>query len=414
MSTAVAPAQGSVAADSRMAAFLAPDCAEIFHAVATPNAIWKADAYDVETIHAEAHAAFEHLLNRAGRTPPPPAWAVLVLLVEAGSGKTHLMRAFRARTHGQGLGYCGYFQMTAVASNYARYMLNNLMNRLVAVCNATTRGTAFHKQVSELENRAGEIPVAIVRTTEFPKTGKAITQIARMLKLYGQKVVAADAEWRRMLAFEAFRKCHGQRSDFAAWQKAALPLGELDSLQKILNLSAIATTIPRPVVAPPPPGVPPTRPEPARPAPAVAAPAGATNAGALILGRTVSVTPSPVTFEPNEFVQHAAFLGGTGSGKTTAALNLNLAIGNRARGSVDAERGSGTEPALSDDPPVRLGNVPQGIPCGRRRRDKVGRVRYESVRVSHLLCCRSLHRLRQPFHIGIRVESVRLCQCRDR
>ena len=34
------------------------------------------------------------------------------------------------------------------------------------------------------------------------------------------------------------------------------------------------------------------------------------------------MTPAPVTFEPNEFVQHAAFLGGTGSGKTTAALNL--------------------------------------------------------------------------------------------
>jgi hypothetical protein len=34
------------------------------------------------------------------------------------------------------------------------------------------------------------------------------------------------------------------------------------------------------------------------------------------------VTPSPVTFEPDEFVQHAAFLGGSGSGKTTAALNL--------------------------------------------------------------------------------------------
>jgi DNA helicase HerA-like ATPase len=34
------------------------------------------------------------------------------------------------------------------------------------------------------------------------------------------------------------------------------------------------------------------------------------------------MTPTPVTFEPNEFAQHAAFLGGSGSGKTTAALNL--------------------------------------------------------------------------------------------
>jgi hypothetical protein len=680
MSTAVAPIPATVATGPRMAAFLAPDCAEVFHAVATPTAIWKADPYDVETIHAEARAAFEHLLNRAGRTPPPPSGAVLVLLGEAGSGKTHLMRAFRTRAHGQGLGYCGYLQMTAEASNYARYMLNNLIDgleqpyapdgpsrtglarlsaallesvpglsgtameafrvgdgdddptrlvddfadrlrtaprfrdcdlellrvmlhleraesqvqsralmwlrcqdmrpqdsewiggtiprtddadpktmlrqlanltnavhdvplvllidqledmanqsapverfrkvidaitafadmapntlvvlacledyfktnvekltkskhdrlvhdpdpirlfgtraldeiremtarrlahlydtaevevdsanelypfrdehlrkwnnmrardalyflgrhhqqciavgrweepegltpppapdpendldalwndfhsafqatvpdgeeelvdvladaiwtagaeladgfhfdcappdgrylevethkpdnsvvkRLVAVCNAT-RGAAFLKQVSELENRAGEIPVAIVRTTEFPKSGKAIAQIARMLKRDGQKVVAADAEWRRMLAFEAFRKRHEQRSDFPAWQKAARPLGELDSLQKILKLHAIAVPQRPPVVTPPPPTAPRASPNAVAPDPVVPPRV----ASALVLGRTQSVTPAPVTFEPIDFVQHAAFLGGTGSGKTTAALNL--------------------------------------------------------------------------------------------
>ena len=130
MSTAVAPVEAPAAVDPRMAAFLAPDCPEVFHSVATPTAIWKADPYDVETIHAEARAAFEHLLNRAGRTPPPPSGAVLVLLGEAGSGKTHLMRAFRTRAHGQGLGYCGYLQMTSEASNYARYMLTNLIDGL--------------------------------------------------------------------------------------------------------------------------------------------------------------------------------------------------------------------------------------------------------------------------------------------
>ena len=119
---------------------------------------------------------------------------------------------------------------------------NSVTKRLVAVCNASTRGVAFGKQVSELEERADEIPVVIVRTTDFPKTGKAIAQIAGMLKRHGEKVVAADAEWRRMLAFEAFRKRHEQRREFAAWQKAARPLGELDSLQKILKLSSFAAS----------------------------------------------------------------------------------------------------------------------------------------------------------------------------
>ena len=130
MNTAVTPAQAPVAVDPRMTAFLAPGCPEVFHSVATPTDIWKADPYDVETIHAEARAVFEHLLNRAGRTPPPPSGAVLVLLGEAGSGKTHLMRAFRTRAHGQGLGYCGHLQMTTEASNYARYMLTNLIDGL--------------------------------------------------------------------------------------------------------------------------------------------------------------------------------------------------------------------------------------------------------------------------------------------
>jgi len=685
MSTVFARIQSTVAADPRMAAFLAPACPEVFHSVATPTAIWKADPYDVETIHADARAGFEHVLNRAGRTPPPPSGAVLVLLGEAGSGKTHLMRAFRTRAHGQDLGYCGYLQMTAEASNYARYMLANLIdgleqpydpsgpsrtglarlsaavlesvpglsgpdieafrdgesdgdptrladeyadrlqqaarfrtcdlellrvmlhleraepqvraralmwlrcqdmrpqdrewiggavprtddadpmkmlqqlakvtdavhgvplvllidqledianqsapverflkvidaitaftdtvpntvvvlacledyfkanvdkltkskedrlirdpdpirllsNRtvdeiremtarrlaylydtaevevdpanelypfcdghlarlnnmrsrdaldflrrhhqrclaagrweepedstptppvsvendldqlwnnfhsefqptvpdgeedladvlagairaataelpdgfyfgcerdrrylevethrpdsgvdklLVGLCNASTRGTAFGKQIDDLEKRAGEITVAIVRTTNFPKAGKAAAQIAGMLKRHGRTVVVADTDWRRMLAFEAFRKQHKQRPDFATWQRGARPLGELDSLQKILKLSTLAP-IPLAQVVPLPPAAATTQSAPARPAAdvPVLAPSIGTSTGALVLGHVLGVMQAPVTFEPNEFAQHAAFLGGTGSGKTTAALNL--------------------------------------------------------------------------------------------
>jgi hypothetical protein len=142
-----------------------------------------------------------------------------------------------------------------------------------------------------------------------------------MLKRHGRTVVVADSDWRRMLAFDAFRKCHETRPDFAAWQKAARPLGELDSLQKILKLGTLVT-VPRAAVAPPPPAAPPTRSESAPPGPAVPASAGAVSVEALVLGRTLSLTPTPVTFEPNEFVQHAAFLGGSGCGKTTAALHL--------------------------------------------------------------------------------------------
>jgi hypothetical protein len=145
-----------------------------------------------------------------------------------------------------------------------------------------------------------------------------MTQIAGMLKRHGERVVVADAEWRRMLAFQAFRQRHDSRDDFAAWQRTTRPLGELNALQKILRLKDLAEL--RLPVSPP-------RTRPAPPvAPAQtlsgAPPAAAASPGVLVLGRTASMTPTPVTFEPNEFAQHAAFLGGSGSGKTTAALNL--------------------------------------------------------------------------------------------
>jgi hypothetical protein len=682
MTAAVASTAVTPTTDPRLAAFLAPDCPEVFHSVATPTAIWQADPYDVETIHAEARAAFERLLNRGGRLPAPPSGAVLVLMGEAGSGKTHLMRAFRTRAHGAGLGYCAYLQMTTEASNYARYILTHLIdgleqpyspdgvsrtglarlsaglfeevpgiteddrvafgeadgdaaaladeyadrlyatdrfrscdlellrvmlhlerddprvrsralmwlrcqdmrsqdrewiggavpraddadplhmlrrlarlvdaadgvplvllvdqledmanqsapverfrqvvdaitaftdqipnavvvlacledyfkesanqltkakqdrlvrdpeplrlpsNRaadeigamavrrlaylydeagadidpanelypfreahlgrlggmrardaldylrrhqqrcilagrwlepetavvpaptnpgptaaddltpvwndfhsafhalvpdgedelarvladavrsindelpdgvhfgdpqpdgrylevetnkpdggvdrlLVAVCNKKAQGGGLGKQLNDVEKRIGDFPVALVRTTYFPSTkgSKVVGQIAALIKRDGRRVVVADADWRRMLAFEAFRKQHGMRPDFGGWQKAARPLGELDSLQKILRISTL-TAAPRPVaaIAPPPapeplPGPPPLPPTPAR-------------AAALLLGRTKGLNPTPVTFEPDEFTQHAAFLGGSGSGKTTAALNL--------------------------------------------------------------------------------------------
>jgi hypothetical protein len=688
MNTAVAAVPSPAAVDPRMAAFLAPDCPEIFHSVATPSAIWQADPYDVETIHLEARAAFEHLLNRGGHMPPPPSGGVLALLGEAGSGKTHLMRAFRTRAHSQALGYCAYLQMTTEATSYARYMLTNLIdgleqpyapdnytrtglarlstglfeyvpglsaadrealrepegdatrlvdrfadqlhaterfgycdlellrimlhlerkepqvrsralmwlrcqdmrpqdrawiggavprtddadpmkmlqqlaeltdavhgvplvllidqledmanqsapverllkvidavtaftdanrnavvvlacledyfnenikrltrskydrltrdpepvrllgNRtldevremavrrlaylydeagvevdpakdlypfreehlaplsgrrsrdvldalrrhhqrciatgrweemeaapvdrphtplvgplesnldamwndfhtafqatvpdeeeelarvlagaigvlsaelpdgvhfgrtepdgrylevemhgaaesvgqlLVAVCNRKAQGGGLGKQLDELERRAGEIPVAIVRTTDFPKSGKACEQVARMLKRDGRRVPVADADWRRMLAFAAFCREHTNRFDFAAWQKAARPLSELDSLQRILKLNSLAprarSSTSQPAMPAPRPSrsdsAPTTRPEPVVSAGASTAP--------VVLGRTSGVVPTPVTFQPNDFTYHAAFLGGTGSGKTTAALNL--------------------------------------------------------------------------------------------
>jgi hypothetical protein len=102
----------------------------VLHSVVYQQQIWMPDPFDVETIHEEARETFQRLLNRAAMQPPPPSGRVLLLLGVSGSGKTHLMRAFRNYVHADDRGYCGYLQMTSQVSNYARYLLSNLIDSL--------------------------------------------------------------------------------------------------------------------------------------------------------------------------------------------------------------------------------------------------------------------------------------------
>ncbi len=122
------PWENSTTGDARLAAFCDPSGPEVFGAIVHGSMIWTPDPFDVESIHAEARAAFSRLLHRAAA--PAASGKSLLLLGEAGSGKTHLMRAFRNESHASGQGYCGYLQMTARADNYARYVLSNLIDAL--------------------------------------------------------------------------------------------------------------------------------------------------------------------------------------------------------------------------------------------------------------------------------------------
>src|ERR1019366_1243526 len=109
---------------------MSPAAGDLFHPIVYPNDIWKQDPFDVESIHPEARAVFHRLLSRAAAPPALTAGRILLLKVESGSGKTPLMRAFRNHTHEQGIGYCGYLQMTSTAGNYPRYVLSKLIEAL--------------------------------------------------------------------------------------------------------------------------------------------------------------------------------------------------------------------------------------------------------------------------------------------
>ncbi len=57
--------------EARVAAFCSRKHPEIFHAIAYRNDIWKADPFDVETIHEEARAMFQRLVERAANPEGP-------------------------------------------------------------------------------------------------------------------------------------------------------------------------------------------------------------------------------------------------------------------------------------------------------------------------------------------------------
>lgn len=116
--------------DALLETFLSNTKRDVFHSVEHRRQIWREDPFDVECVHASARAQFQRQLARVTTPPGLDAGRVLLLLGEAGSGKTHLVRAFRNHVHLNGLGFVGYMPMTTGISSYSRYMLSNLIDSL--------------------------------------------------------------------------------------------------------------------------------------------------------------------------------------------------------------------------------------------------------------------------------------------
>jgi hypothetical protein len=189
---------------------------------------------------------------------------------------------------------------------------------LVAVCNKAAKGVGLANQITEAEKVASEIPVVLVRSTDFPRNPKGVVsqQIGKLVSRGGRRVVVRDTDWRAMLALQAFQRQHGKDPQFAAWVKESQPLINITSLREILAMNQLLRPRPAEVEpvrpsAPPPKSVPRTQPEQVVP-PEVP----------LDLGTKSGLVPGQVRVSLKELLQHMAFLGGSGSGKTTAALTL--------------------------------------------------------------------------------------------
>jgi Helicase HerA, central domain/AAA ATPase domain len=116
--------------DARIRAFLSDEAPQVFSSAAAPTQVWERDRLDVESVHTEARDAFERLLGRVTGPDHDGRGRILLVLGESGSGKTHLMRAFRSHVHGRGLGFVGYLQLTSRTDDYAAYVLRNLIDSL--------------------------------------------------------------------------------------------------------------------------------------------------------------------------------------------------------------------------------------------------------------------------------------------
>jgi Type IV secretion-system coupling protein DNA-binding domain len=142
--------------DLREQAFLTPS--RVFAAVQQASSVFDADPFDVETIHEETRAAFEQLVERA-TTPAQHSdlGRMLLVLGDSGAGKTHLLRGFRRYVHEYGRGFVSYAQLHSSADDYARYLLQHVIDSLARpYAGPSGERTGLHELASGLPRLVGE------------------------------------------------------------------------------------------------------------------------------------------------------------------------------------------------------------------------------------------------------------------
>jgi energy-coupling factor transporter ATP-binding protein EcfA2 len=214
------------------------------------------------------------------------------------------------------------------------------------VCNKSAVGGGLGRQIENLlemaEYQAGtdSTAAAIMINDYKPKTANAqiAKSFAKLVSGGGRKVLIQDSDWRTIQTLGKFRKSHASCEQFARWLLHAQPLSRLRSLRDLLGLDSLVSPEPEPAHprTPADAGIAAQNAVPPAPAPASThetenAPSGqvadpdaplAPPLGQLKVGKTRNRKAEQVLIDRQLLKRHTAFLGGSGSGKTTAALNL--------------------------------------------------------------------------------------------
>jgi hypothetical protein len=216
----------------------------------------------------------------------------------------------------------------------------------VSFANQTSRGGKLAKHVDAVNRAASKssrTPV-LVRAAEFggaPGTALA-KHLGSFAKAGGRRVVVDQEGWRRLLAFQRFSAEHAKEPSWSEWVRAERPLLKEDCVRAVLGYPSggeivfVGGHVPirpsaKPIVAVPP------KPEPVLPVISVSADSGNSNA-ALRIGTTLSVKQDPVHLELGQLKRHCAFLGASGSGKTSLALSVIEQAAQRGIGAILLDR----------------------------------------------------------------------------
>lgn len=230
---------------------------------------------------------------------------------------------------------------------------------LLCLCEGSI-GSSLIKQVKAVKDACTDktgTPI-VIRSTKFPNSGQAVQILKELETIHGgRRVIVENGDWRTMLVFQKFSEEHRSNPGFKDFLYNIRPLTQLQSLRDILGMLGDQ----------PPPGKPEPSPDgptgrtfppkvfssaiayspPQSPANSVAEdpdiksllngsvqslPAPATNSqgtppldlnpNSILLGHTLGRSTKEIAVEVQSLKRHVAFLGGTGSGKTTAALAL--------------------------------------------------------------------------------------------
>ncbi len=188
---------------------------------------------------------------------------------------------------------------------------------LAAICNAPAQGGHLTRQLDSLQKASADAgyPAVAVRWTDFAKGPK--TMIAKRVQKFiidgSRTVIAPEADWHALQAWQAFAAKQGSDPDFARWASRDRPLAEVPGLRELVRFEAMQ---PNSLEGEPPPAEPlPVAPPPVDPQPEL-------DPGRILLGTDAGLRAGPTWIEPSWMTEHFAVLGSTGSGKTTAAMVL--------------------------------------------------------------------------------------------